>query len=283
MIDYRIYTFLKLCEVMNYRKTAELLNMTQPSVTQHIKYLENLYNVNLFSYNNKVLIKTHEADILRNYALIYLNLEIDLKKSLTSDKIKSYTIGATKTIGEYILPNTFKKLVKEDIYNLSLIVDNTSSLLKSLDNSLIDIALIEGDFDRSKYDHSFFKLEKLIGICSKKHSFSNKEISIDDLLKEKLICREDGSGTKNILELSLNLKNTSIKDFKEIITISQLQTLKELVAEDIGISFVYESVYDNTLSTFKIKDLDISHSFNYVYLKNTNYKELINKIKELSN
>ena len=43
MIDSRMETFLTLCRVMNYRKTAELLNMTQPAVTQHIHYLENHY------------------------------------------------------------------------------------------------------------------------------------------------------------------------------------------------------------------------------------------------
>ena len=52
MLDSRIYTFLKLCDVMNYRITAEELNMTQPAVTQHIKFLENYYGCNFFKYSS---------------------------------------------------------------------------------------------------------------------------------------------------------------------------------------------------------------------------------------
>ncbi len=58
MIDGRAFTFLELCNVMNYHKTAQNLNMTQPAVTQHIKYLERLYGCKLFEYTNKKLYKT---------------------------------------------------------------------------------------------------------------------------------------------------------------------------------------------------------------------------------
>ena len=68
MIDSRMETFLTLCRVMNYRKTAELLNMTQPAVTQHIHYLENFYNCRLFVYNRKTLVMTEQAQILKEYA-----------------------------------------------------------------------------------------------------------------------------------------------------------------------------------------------------------------------
>ena len=52
MLDYRIETFLKVCDTKNYRKAAESLNMTQPAVTQHIQYLEHLYQAKFFQYKN---------------------------------------------------------------------------------------------------------------------------------------------------------------------------------------------------------------------------------------
>ena len=65
MLDYRVLTFLALYDEMNYRRTAEKLNMTQPGVTQHIHYLENYYGVKLFEYNGKTLTKTKNAEIPR--------------------------------------------------------------------------------------------------------------------------------------------------------------------------------------------------------------------------
>ena len=58
MLDYRVLTFLALYDEMNYRKTAEKLNMTQPGVTQHIHFLEHYYGIKLFEYDGRILSKT---------------------------------------------------------------------------------------------------------------------------------------------------------------------------------------------------------------------------------
>ena len=58
MLDHRIETFMTVCSVMNYRKAAEILHITQPAVTQHIHYLEKEYDCRLFLYENRKLIKT---------------------------------------------------------------------------------------------------------------------------------------------------------------------------------------------------------------------------------
>ena len=66
MLDYRIDTFLTLCESMNYRKTAEMLHISQPAVTQQIHYLENQYGQKLFQYENRRLVKIEAAAILEH-------------------------------------------------------------------------------------------------------------------------------------------------------------------------------------------------------------------------
>ena len=67
MLDYRVLTFLTLYDEMNYRRTAEKLNMTQPGVTQHIHYLEHYYGVKLFSYDGRTLSRTQNAQQLKRY------------------------------------------------------------------------------------------------------------------------------------------------------------------------------------------------------------------------
>lgn len=67
MIDYRVKTFLALCDFMNYRKTAQILNMTQPAVTQHIHFLENQYGCKLFDYDRHSLKMTREGMLLKRY------------------------------------------------------------------------------------------------------------------------------------------------------------------------------------------------------------------------
>ena len=82
MLDYRALTFLTLYEQMNYRRTAEKLNMTQPGVTQHIHYLESYYGVKLFAYNGRLLTRTKQAEQLKQYfeSVLAEDGQIDIMK-----------------------------------------------------------------------------------------------------------------------------------------------------------------------------------------------------------
>ena len=89
MLDYRIDTFLTLCECMNYRKTAEILHISQPAVTQQIHYLENQYGQKLFEYENRRLVKTEAAAVLEKYARAAKLQEKDLREKLENKPIHS--------------------------------------------------------------------------------------------------------------------------------------------------------------------------------------------------
>ena len=87
MLDHRIDTFLALCDCMNYRKAAEVLQLTQPAVTQQIQHLERLYGCKLFSYENHKLVKTSHADILEKYARAAKLQEYTLREKLVDQVI----------------------------------------------------------------------------------------------------------------------------------------------------------------------------------------------------
>ncbi len=277
MLDYRIKTFLQLCDIMNYRRTADLLHMTQPAVTQHIHFLENEYNCKLFIYNGKRLEKTKAAHQLEAYARSVQYSEDALKKEIISKPSTELRIGATKTIGEYVINEQIKRFFHNNRYTLSLIVDNTENLLYLLEHNKLDFALIEGFFDKQKYSYILYRKEPFVGICSKTHPFAKKNVSFEEMFKETLIVREKGSGTRAIFEQILFENNYTLNCFKKQICISSFQLIKELVLTENSISFVYEAVAnsDNDLSSFTFGDICIAREFNYVYLKNTNAKRYI--------
>lgn len=282
MLDYRILTFLKLCETMNYRITAEELNMTQPAVTQHIHYLEEEYKCKLFIYNRKKLEKTNQAILLEEYARSAYYNEIYLKRKIKSeDKIK-INIGATKTIGEFVIGEKIKKLVKNKKYDISLTIDNTENLIKLMELNKLDFILVEGIFNKDKYGYRLYKKDEFIGICSKNHKFNGKSIKFEELFKEDIIIREEGSGTRGIFEQFLSENSFSLEFFKKKITINNFNLIKELVSASCGISFVYNSVVNKNdeIGKFYFKN-KIEREFNYLYLKNTSAKELIDFFDKL--
>lgn len=276
MLDYRILTFLKLCETMNYRITAEELNMTQPAVTQHIHYLEEEYMCKLFIYNRKKLEKTNQAILLEEYARSAYYNELYLKRKIKSENKIKINIGATKTIGEFVIGEKVKKLVKDEKYDISLTIDNTENLIKLMELNKLDFILVEGIFNKNKYGYKLYKKDEFIGICSKNHRFNENSIKFEELFEEDIIIREEGSGTRGIFEQFLSENSFSLDFFKKKITINNFNLIKELVSSDCGISFVYSSVVNknNTIGKFYFKN-KIEREFNYLFLKNTAAKELV--------
>ena len=268
MIDTRIQTFLTLCRVMNYRRTAELLNMTQPAVTQHIHFLEEQYGCKLFHYDRRTLTMTREAELLQRYAENVLYQEKKLKTELTQNKGVSLSIGATKTIGEYVIGDHVSAFLSEPDHRISVTVENTETLLTDLSAGKIDFALIEGYFDRSRYASRLYRKEPFVGLCGKGHLFANKTIPIDKIWCENLLLREEGSGTRDILGQLLTESNHSFSKFERITTISNFGLITRLLENNNCITFAYHAVGEtnSSLSEFHVMGWDISRECNYVYL-----------------
>lgn len=274
MIDTRIETFLTLCREMNYRRTAELLNMTQPAVTQHIHFLEQQYNCKLFSYDKHTLSKTKEAELLRKYAENVMYQEKKLRSALTSGGGINLSVGATKTIGEYVIAEHINNFLADTQNRISVRVENTEMLLSDLSAGKIDFALIEGNFDKSKYASRLYRKEPFVGVCGAGHRFAGRTVRLDEILGENLILREEGSGTRTILEQLLAMSNHSPVDFGRITTISNFGLITRLLQNNRCITFAYRAICkDNgSLAEFGIEGWDISHEFNYVFL-DTPYSE----------
>lgn len=277
MLDHRIETFLTLCDVMNYRETAELLHITQPAVTQHIQFLERAYDCRLFVYESRRLVKTDAARMLEEYARAMRAQEQTMRQKMQSGGIQELKIGATKTIGDYVITEQIHRYLSTKENALTLIVDNTEHLLKLLEENQLDFALIEGYFDKKRFDSLCIRREPFVGICHKDHPFAGREIRIAELLGETIIHREAGSGTRAILEEKLQGYNESLCRFKRHICISSFRLILDLVKKGIGISFVYNILADSDpeIGKFTIQGEPIVREFNLVYLKHTNPREKI--------
>lgn len=280
MLDNRIYTFLELCSSLNYHKTAEILNMTQPAVTQHIKYLENLYQCKLFDYSNRKLIKTEKASQLERNAREMIALNISVKANLLQKEKIHIKIGATKTIGEYKLDFAIYNLLSCDDYEVDIIIDNTENLLNKLNHFELDVLLLEGFIDKDKYLYKKISTEEILGLCSTEHPFAGREVELEDIIKEKVIFREKGSGTRKVFETFLLSQGYTTESFKNQSTVSNNRLIEHIVQNNLAISFVYEiiSKSNDKLTTFKIKNYAILHEFNYVFLDKKKAEKIIDKL-----
>ncbi len=274
MLDYKIYTFLKLCDELNYRKTAALLNMTQPAVTTHIKALEAEYDIKLFNYENRQLSLTPQAHILEKYARLAAYNEKVLRQTIIKPQKESLKIGATRTIGDYVLKDKLSDFLSKNDMLIDIYVENTETLLQQIKSGQLDIAFIEGYFAKENFDYMHYKTERLYGVCAGSHPFAGQSVDLAQLFDENFIIRELGSGTREIFERVLMEENYSISSFKSLLCSNSFQVIAKLVGANLGVSFVYESLvnaYDE-LASFELKGINAKHEFYIVYLKDAKLK-----------
>ena len=270
-MDQKLSTFLTLCSTMNYRRAADALHLTQPAVTKQIQALEAQYGVKLFSYDERKLRKTPQGEILERYAIGLQYNDAELTRLLAEKPKTLLRIGATKSIGDYILIPEIRRYLEMPDNELYFTVDNTAHLLAQLEAGELDFVILEGIFDKRRYDHFLLRAEPYIGICAKDHPWSGKSVRLEELFSERLILREPGSGTRNILERELFQQGYGIEAFQSCVCISSFKIIRELVVSGCGVSFLYEAVVkaDAQFGHFFCPPLTGVHELNVVFLKNT--------------
>ena len=273
MLDPRLLTFLVIVEEESYTKAAMRLSMTQPGLSHQMKQLEEMYDVKLFHYENRRISLTEEGMVFRKYAEFLLYQEKMMKKELENlkKKRKKYYIGATMTLGEYTLAphlKLFYDTFKEEEF--SLMVDNTKVLLSHLQAGHLDFALIEGIVDKALYQVTLLKEVPFILVVGQDHRLNGrKEVSMEELLPETLLVREEGSGSRKVLETGLSTINFSIRGFERVIDIGNIGLLKKLTEQGAGISFMYKDAVlselsSGTLKEISVKNLRMVREFNFV-------------------
>lgn len=274
MLDPRWNTFLAVCETMNYTKAAQRLCLTQPAVTHHIQYLEQHYGCRLFTYEGKVLRLTEAGLRLREFTRSMAYNEQKMEQTMAATAPISLRVGTSKTIGEYVIaPKVEQFLRAHPDASFSLLVDNTRELLRGLEAGRLDFVLVEGFFDRSRYDAQLWRRESFFGVCSPDHRLAGRLVTLDELEGERLILRESGSGTRAVFEEALRRQNRTLRGFSSVATISDFATIKSLVTDGLGISFLYAPVVQReleqgTLARFDLADAPMQGAFYFVCLKN---------------
>ena len=291
MMDFRMDTFITVCSYMNFTKAASKLNITQPAVSQHIRYLEEAYGCRLFEQKGKRISLTKSGELLLSAARTMKHDEQQLVRAMReTDREKRYlNFGATLTVGEYLIPQRVADYIQKSApIPITMLVENTTVLLKFLNEGKIDFAIVEGYFSKKEYDYHVFQRESYIPVCAAKHTFQSEPRYIEDLLGENLIVRERESGNREILERYLEGRNLSLEDFANRMEISDIRAIKVLVERDCGIAFLYRASVERELREGRMKriplrEFEIHHDINFIWRKGSIYGDYYNRLyQELS-
>ena len=288
MLDFRVETFLTVCRTMNFTRAAEQLHITQPAVSQHIHALEEQYGTKLFRYQGKQLQLTQSGRLLFRTAAAMRHDALRLREAIRqADGRRRLRFGATLTIGEYVLPGPILRLLKEEPeIRLRVVTANTQELLGLLDQGELDFAIVEGYFDKQGYDSLTYCVQRYIPVCAPDYPFARPVQVLEDLLGERLLVREPGSGTRNVLERALEERNLSIHSFARLTELGSLNLIRSPVCAGAGISFFYQPVVrreleEGWLREIPLADCALSHEFAFLWRKGSVFSEEYREIFRL--
>ena len=273
MLDFRVRTFLTACDTLNFTKAAKELCITQPAVSQHIRYLEQEYGAPLFVHEGKATRLTDAGAQLRDAMRQMATDEARLRDRLArrTGAPRRVSFGVTMTVGEYAVATPLAAyLHRHPQRNVSVTLGNTQALLERLDAGDIDFALVEGDFDRSGRGTLPYSTEDFVAASAEGHEFAREPRTLSDLLTERLVVRERGSGTRAILEQSLALRNLRVEDFARRVQVGSMHGIIQLLRCDCGVSFLYRTAVEKDVRRGSLRLIDLEgfplrHDFAFVW------------------
>ena len=270
-------TFVAVVEHKNFTKAGEYLNLSQPSVSTHIKNLESYYGVTLInrSIKHKSIVITENGYKLYNRAKEILHI-LDttyMEVRDISDSIKGIIkVGASLTIGEYILPGfltIFRK--KYPDIEVDLLIENTTLIAENLKDLTLDIGFIESVSSYPNLNQEYLSEDKMVLAVPYDPHWINNKFTFNLLQNQNWVAREEGSGTREYLNLFLNSNKILPKN---LMILGSNYAVKEAVRNGLGITLISNFVAAPAAKNKELITIELDKSYNrnfsYILPKNIN-------------
>ena len=279
MADRRLQVFHTVARLLSFTKAAETLHMTQPAVTFQVRQLEEYFNTRLFDRTHNRISLTDAGALVYRYANRIFELYNEMEHSvreMTGEISGALTIGASTTIAEYMLPSLlgdFKS--KYPDVNIHLKVSNTEGIVSMVENNIIDLGVVEAPVGNRNLVVEMCSPDQLVAIVPPGHPESQREtLNYSDLLKYPFICREEGSGTREVIQEWLKTarnEDASEEELNISMELGSPEAVKGAVEAGMGISVVSRATIQKELKlgTLVAINLDpvLERPFSFVHQK----------------
>jgi len=244
MIDIqKIETFLCVAENLNISETAKQIHLSQPSVSHQIKLLEQELGVTLFIRSNTGLQLTEAGRLLMPWARRLLHDTHDLKEmmnSLQNEIVGELRIACSSTVGKYILPQLAvrfnQRFPRVKVCILACVPEHVT--LKLLDGGA-HLGVVSTEFEDTSLETQEFYLDTISLIVPSNHRWAKrKTIKPEEILEEKIIMREESSGTRRVVLSELAKYDISLQDLNILLELGNSEAIVNTVVAGYGVSFV---------------------------------------------
>jgi DNA-binding transcriptional LysR family regulator len=241
MADRRLQVFHTVARLLSFTKAAETLHMTQPAVTFQVRQLEEHFNTRLFDRTHNRISLTEAGKQVYGYAdrifELYAEME-DAVRKVTGEISGALIIGASTTIAEYMLPallGDFK--AKYPDVTVHLKVANSDGIVSMVENNDIDLGVVEAPVTNKNLVVEVCRMDQLVVIVPPSHPLAGQSsVPVDALVEYPFICREEGSGTREVISEFMSRCGVNSADLRVCIELGSPEAIKGAVEAGMGVS-----------------------------------------------
>jgi len=271
-VDLRqLEIFVKVAELGSFSRAAEALFLTQPTVSEHIRTLEDELGVRLLDRLTRGAAVTRAGQLLSSYANRMLALAREARQAMDGFQGRmrgELLVGASTIPGEYVLPAMIGRFKEKypDI-SITLLIGDSQAVIDWVGEGRAELGVVGARPSHRGVDYKELMPDDVVVVVPAAHPWhGRKQITFDALRGEPLLIRERGSGTRAALEAALGEAGKDLSSFRIVGEMGSTQAIKQAVKVGVGVSVmskraVEEECKGGLLWCLRIKDLKVPRSF----------------------
>ena len=273
----QLEAFVAVVDYGSFSEAARKLYLTQPTISAHVRSLEEELHTRLILRTTKKTTITTRGYQLYDSAVRMLEIRNNLLENFTGVQKHMIDLAASTIPSSYLLPEILAAFGKThpDIYFHSIQADSAESINRVLDGT-VDLALVgQNTRDETCVFLPFCQDELVIATPITNHylGLQNKSVTFEDFIKDPIIIREKGSGTKKEMDLFLEQIGVTPSDLNVIARMNDLEGIKKSIVNGLGISILSaRSAIDlqktKQILLFPLEESAHKRTFYIVYSKN---------------
>ena len=273
----QLEAFVAVVDYGSFSEAARKLYLTQPTISAHVRSLEEELHTKLILRTTKKTTITTRGYQLYDSAVRMLEIRNNLLENFTGVQKHMIDLAASTIPSSYLLPEILAAFGKThpDIYFHSIQADSAESINRVLDGT-VDLALVgQNTRDETCVFLPFCQDELVIATPITNHylGLQNKSVTFEDFIKDPIIIREKGSGTKKEMDLFLEQIGVTPNDLNVIARMNDLEGIKKSIVNGLGLSILSaRSAIDlqktKQILLFPLEESAHKRTFYIVYSKN---------------
>jgi len=283
----KLQTFLMVIKEKSFSKASAKLGISQPAVTQQIKFIEDYLDTKIVERKKNGILLTKEGEDLHRIAIRLDKAIVSSEKELLKIINKDFTfvMGSSNAIGNYVLPNYLSEIKKRIDNNVYMNVGLSSDIIDQLEDKKIDVALIESPIFRDGIIYREWVQDELV-------VFSNqpikKQLQTDDLMEFDWICRDEASHTRKLTSEVFEEMGVQCNNFNVLGVLGSPTAIKESilhaskdgkpVVSVMSRHVIMDELNEGKLFEARLKNYKIERSFYIAYLKERKHDAFVDNV-----